>query len=216
MRISSGHRTLVAQFVIAGAVCGAAYYFLVEPAKQSLAATRNKVSALLSQNGQGSASTSISTAQIETIGRETQARGSQIQRRSAPARNEALMFAGLSALANRHSVRLDQVQVAQKARGRSQPPVPAAQPPDGQPPAPKTASADTAVGYSIVAQGTYTDLAGFIGDLARNMGFTVITGLRITPVGDETPDQLRADISTEHFAFDASAVVAGVQGEAKP
>lgn len=56
-----------------------------------------------------------------------------------------------------------------------------------------------ALGYSISAQGTYTDMADFIESVRTGLGLTRISGLRLTPVETSQGRSVSAVIETTHM-----------------
>ena len=229
MNLGNTHRQLFAQFVIAAGICGAAYYFLVAPTRTHVLQVRSKVNTLLTQTGHAGANDQVDAAQLEKIRHEITSRAALIDEGSGPARNEAMMFSRVSDIATRHNIRVDQLQ---PATTRTKPgattagavaPVAPVGPPGtpapapGQPPAAaRPASSDAAVGYLITAHGTYPNVVAFMDDLSRNLGFAIVTGFQLSLVGPTTPDQVRIQINTEHFAFDTGTLTVSAPTEAKP
>jgi hypothetical protein len=195
---------MISQFVIAIAVCAGAYFFLVDPAKNRLAMVRAQVSKALLAENSDSAAARISLDQLKSIQDATLARARLIDDRSRLARNDSELFQAVSDLAQAHSVRVNQLSpVTLNTTGRLVTPTPAA-PPDPKAPAPPK---DTSAAYQIDATGTYPMLTSFIAALGRELGFTRVVSVRLNPMGEPQADQLRAEIRTEHFAFDLTALL---------
>lgn len=218
MNLDASQRTLLSQFTIACCVCGGAYHFLVIPAKTALADTRAAVSKQLSTVGTQSPASQITPDQLRSIDRATMAKAMMMSERSRPAQSEATMFQTVSDIASATGVRLEQLTPQRESpRVRTVAPAPALAPsvpprsPSSGPEAPVAAPKDTSVGYQFDVSGTYAQLTAFIASLSRDLGFTSITSVRFTLVGERDPDLLRAEIRTQHFAFDTAPVMASMK-----
>ncbi len=231
MSTPSSTRRLAVEFAIAAALCGGAYYFLVDSASGKIEVVRRQIEQTQQREAAQAGIGGLTQTQIDELKRTTSERVAEMQERSAPARDEAAMFARISALAATHSVRVEQlnpsqVQIAGSGAAALPPGVspgtPAAagaQPPvvPGAPDAPAPVVAkDTRIGYTMTVTGAYTDLAEFIGALTDRVGYTVVKSVRITQPDLHRGDMLRAAIETEHFSLDLSAIkLAGGASAAK-
>lgn len=214
MSKSSDTRRLVCEFVVAAAICGGAYYFLVDGAHAKLAAVRADIAKVQQDEAARSGIGSLTDGQVSDLLRTTSEKAAQMRARSAPALDESTMFARLSELASMNSVRVEQLNPVQ-TQGASAPSV--GLPPGVQPGTPAAAAAGTTpdgiapakdirIGYSLAVTGKYPDLTAFVSALTDRLGYTIVKSVRITQPDVRTPDMLRAAIETEHLAMDLSAV----------
>src|SRR5437763_10591082 len=99
MSTNPRNRKIVAEFAIGLMACGAAYYFLVEPANRRLAQTRAKIHAVESVGG-GSTNPApaLTNNQVQSLLHTTASRSSEIARRSDLARDETRMFGAIMTL----------------------------------------------------------------------------------------------------------------------
>ena len=237
MSTPSSSRRLAAEFAIAAALCGGAYYFLVDSASGKIEAVRRQIEQTQQREAAQAGIGGLTQAQIDELKRTTSERVAEMKERSAPARDEAAMFARISALAATHSVRIEQLNPSQvqiagsgaaalppgvsagtpAAAGAQPPPPPPGTPGVPEAPAPVVAK-DTRIGYTMTVTGAYTDLAEFIGALTDRVGYTVVKSVRISQPDLHRGDMLRAAIETEHFSLDLSAIklAGGVSAAKQP
>jgi len=209
------HRRLASEFMIAAAICGAAYYFLADSAHTKLLKVRDEVAKVQSQEAARVGVDKLSDAQVRDLQRSTSERAAEIRAKSAPAFDEATMFSRISELAVTHNVRVEQLNPTLSQGGPTPPALPAGvQPgtpaaaalaPNGDPTAPPPPK-DRRIGYNISISGGYPNIAGFLGALNRDLGYTLIRAIHITQPDAQNPQQLRAAIETEHLGFDLAAV----------
>jgi hypothetical protein len=97
-------------------------------------------------------------------------------------------------IADSSRVTIEQLNPAKAARRLV---VPASDAPGDDAPA-----GDVTVAYSISAKGSYSDVALFLRALRTGLGYSIVRSARISPYGDDQAKLVRAEIETEHFAFD--------------
>ena len=118
------------------------------------------------------------------------------------ARKEQELYASLSNLARRYSIRVDQMMpakvLAANAKSGPQTGQPAAENPDSGP--------NAAVGYTIDATATYGDIAEFVRSIRSELGYSVVKSVRLSPIPDNHSKLVHAFIETEHYSFDASPI----------
>ncbi len=179
-------RSMLAEGVIALAVCVGAYMLGLEPAQRELAEARAAIEQRESTAAEQERFREILprlSSRLESV-RQT---GERIDSASEPARDQGRLYADLSRLAFEHDVRLDRLN-----------PVGASGINDGG----RTMS----VGYDLAVVGMYADLIGFLQALESDAGFTRVRSVTATPVMDPSQEAVLALIRTEHFAFDPSPV----------
>jgi hypothetical protein len=236
MKLSAGHRSMLIEFGLGVGLCGAAYYFGVMPLQATLAKTRAEVSAMMSKSaGPGASRDPSATLDADKIDSAIESAlkiASEVDAASLPARNESEMFSRLNALAARHNVTINQLQIA-KSAGTTATPSPAAPPTPAAPSAPSAPSGhmggapgapltagpaaptakDRRVQYALTARATYSDLCTFLGELQTQLGYTIITKLTINPASVDNPGVVSVQISTEHLDFDVSALRLAASGK---
>lgn len=214
---SANTRRVLCEFVIAAAVCAAAYYFLVLSGREQLRAVRQEVAQAQAKDAVRLGAGNLSEAQLQDLRRATAERIADIKARSGPATDEATMFVRMSELAAAHALRIEQLNPSRASGQQSQaaplpPPPPPGAPQPGTPGAQAAADApapkDSSVTYALVVTGAYSDIASFLGSLPSKLGYTAIRNVRITQPNLVRAGQLRAEITTEHFAFDVSGIKA--------
>ena len=91
-------RRLACEFIIAGAVCGAAYYFLADAANGKITAVRRDIAAAQQEEASRAGVDGLTDAQVAELKRTTLERAAEMRERSAPALDEAAMFARISSM----------------------------------------------------------------------------------------------------------------------
>ncbi|HVU63953.1 MAG TPA: hypothetical protein VHC70_08245 [Phycisphaerales bacterium] len=213
---SPNAKRIFCEFFIVAAVCGAAYYFLVDSARAQLAKVREEVAQAQARDAVRLGVGNLSEAKVQDLRRAIAERVANIKACSAPASDESIMFVRMSQLAADHALRVEQINPARSTQQQPQAPVPspAGAPPAGTPAAQAAADAaavapkDSSITYTLVVTGAYSDIAAFLGALPSKLGYTIVRGVRISQPNLVHPAQLRAEITTEHFAFDVSGVKA--------
>lgn len=208
------NRRLVCEFVIAAAICASAYYFLAQSAGERLAKVRAEIAEAQAKESARAGVGNLTDAQVRDLQHSTAAHVDAIRARSQPAADEAVMFARVSELAMAHNLRVDQLNPTRSTTAGGPAPnlppgvgvgTPAAQagaPTDPTAPAPK----DSSVVYSMTLIGSYADISAFIGGLAEQAGYSTVRSIRLSQPDISRPDQLRAAIESEHYAFDVAAI----------
>ena len=216
MSASPQSKRLACEFLITAAVCAGVYYFMVDNTKAKIAIVRTEAAKAQQEEASHAGIGSLSDAQVSDLLRTTAERVADMKERSAPATDEARMFARISEMAISSSVRIEQlnpVQIKGEGAPRIAPQVPTTPPiaPSGTPAAQAAAEGppalhDTRIGYSIIVTGKYSDMAAFVAALSDHLGYTIVKSVRMTQPDVRTPDTLRAAIETEHLALDLSAI----------
>lgn len=211
MNTPASTRRLGCEFMIAASICGAGYYFLVDSTRAKLAAVCAQIAEAEAREMAISGVGGLTDLQVADLRRLTLERVAQIKERSAPAADEATMFAALSGIAGTHNIRIEQLSPVMSAPGASI----TVLPPGVQPGTPDAAQAaaqaaaapkDTRASYNISVSGGYADIASFLDAMSRSLGYTVIRSVRLTQPDSASPDLLRAEISSDHLGFDLSAI----------
>jgi Tfp pilus assembly protein PilO len=166
--------------------CVGAYALLVSPAAKELSAARAEMAGLGDQVRQADSLDARLPAMMREL-KALKAESAKFERASAPVRNERDLFAAISALAQKSGVRIDQMA-----------------PSKGVAPARGALPGDAAVRCSITAVGPYGALAAFLRAMRRELGFTAVRSVRVSPLADDHASAVRAVIETEHFALDTS------------
>jgi Tfp pilus assembly protein PilO len=206
----SNSRRIVCEFFVAAAVCAGAYFFAVDSAKGRLSAVRKQTSEAQMKEAARAGIGGLTDAQVHDLQRVTLERAEEIKAGSLPATDEATMFARISELASANSVRIDQLN-PQTISGSAAPVVLPPGVSSGTPAAAAveqaaSAAKDSRIGYTMSITGGYANLAGFIGAVSRELGYTQIRSVRLSQPDVRNPGVLRAEITSEHHAFDLSAV----------
>lgn len=206
-------RNVVAHGCIAAAILVGSYMLVVDRLQGKLRASRQESARLAKQVAESEYFRDLVPAMTDSLGR-IEAEAETIRKASETARDDRALYAALMDLAQRSKVRLDEVNPANpsKAPNADRPVTP-----PGSPPAPVAAGPDPrriekALAYTIVASGTYGDVVNFLRGLQQDLGYSVIRSANLTPQPDGS-GLVRANISTEHYAFDVTPrVVAADEG----
>lgn len=198
------NRRILSEFMVAASVCGAVAWFVVLPARERVRSLGADVRAQESR-GSGTIARAITDDAAARMMREASARRTSIERRSAAVRDESVLFALVTRLADARGVRLDQMQpVAAPAQPAA--PVVAAEP--AAPPQPKIARA----AYSLEVTGDYGAIAGLVRDLNREAGYVSVRSVRVFAADARDADKVRATIVTDHVGL----AVAGADSGGRP
>jgi Tfp pilus assembly protein PilO len=211
------NRRLACEFLVAAALCASAYYLLAQSAGERLAKVRAEIAEAQAKDSARAGVGNLSEAQVRELQQTTADRIAAIRERSEPAIDEAVMFARVSELAVTHGLRVDQLSpsrvTASGGPAPNLPPgvhagTPAAQPGGPVDPAapPVAAPKDSSVIYTMTLIGSYTDISAFLDGLTQRAGYSTVRSIRLSQPDLSRPDQLRAAVETEHFAFDVSAI----------
>lgn len=187
-------RQLIAHSAIGLAVCIGAYMALVDGPRKTLASLRTENESLAAQVATAERlhhQVPALSAALEKASQEA----ARIAEFGRPARDERGLFAAMVSLAAQHDIRLDELNPLRLNVARDS--------------ATKADAADlpqdAAVGYSMVAVGSYDHVAAFLRALSGELGYTLVRTVKLTPSVDEKVKLVRAIIETEHFSFDPSA-----------
>lgn len=207
-------RQVGVELVIGVAACAAAYVFLVQPLDRRVGEASAKIAELQAQI-QRDSNQALPKADVESMRQQAAARGKSVAERSAFAMDENATFGSLMALASRHSVRVEQLQPG-TARAQKTRPAPIAAPAaPGTPGVPEVVATpvkDRRSAVSMTVIGEYGRVAAFVRSLEREMGFTTVRTVRLTPVTDGITQRVHASIETEHVWIDtARSGVAGAE-----
>src|SRR5262249_42252561 len=128
----------------------------------------------------------------------------RIEQTGRYARQEQELYAALTSAANACRVRIDQMSPSKLGSGKGGHAPTGPEMPENGP--------NAAVGYTIDATATYTDLAAFLKSIRTDLGYSLIKSVRLNPTQDTKSKMVHAYIETEHFSFDASPVALGTPG----
>lgn len=200
--------TPVAEFAVALLVCGAVHYFFVGPIAARAEEVRREADALAVNSGAGVA---LTADQLTAMTENARAAARLVAERAALALDETRLFTSIMSLADSTGVRVDQMQpleVAPVDRAAAAPPPPTTTP--GPPAHPETDSLDRptrpSIGYTITLSAPFAGVIDFMHRLRTELGFTVVRSARLSPADDSVGDRVEAVITTEHYAFDCSAL----------
>lgn len=197
-------RNVMAHGCIAAAILVGSYMLVVDQLQGKLRSARQESTRLAKQVAESEYFRDLIPVMTETLNR-IEAEADVIRKASETARDDRALYAALMDMAQRHKVRLDEVNPANPSK-----PPNAERPvtPPGAPPAPATAGPDArriekALAYAIVASGAYGDVIAFLRGVQQDLGYSVVRSVNITPQPDGS-GAVRANISTEHYAFDVT------------
>lgn len=211
MKLSAAQRKIASEFVIGLSICGAAYYFLVQPLKRELIV-------LNTQTAEALASSPVTAppdpAKVQSLLRSVREKADRILDNGKVARSEAEMFARLNGLAARYEVRIEELRST--AKSPLSPPSntgPAIEPANS-PNAPGPAATplvpvllkDFRVQYEFTARGSFANATAFIAAIEDELGYSVVRNVRIVPFAEGDTDVVTLSVRTEHFDFDLSAL----------
>jgi hypothetical protein len=227
MKLTVAQRKMFAELVIGLSICGAAYYFLVQPLKKELAAVRAQTSATMAV---ATVPTPPDPAKLAAIIQSVKDKSERIAAGGVVARSEAEMFSRLGSLAKRFDVRIDELRSVSKSTisvaspaAPAPAPGPPAGPPGGPPGGPIDPIAglvippkDTRVQYEFSARGAYPSVAAFLAAIGTDLGHSVVRTVRLSPAGATDPKMLSVSVRTEHADFDVAAVNAALTAPPGP
>lgn len=210
--------TPIAEFAVALLVCGAVHYFFIAPVAERAAVVRHEADALAASSGAGVA---LTADQLTAMTESARAEVRLVTERASLARDETRLFTSIMSLADSTGVRVDQMQpleVAPAERAAAAPPPPTTTP--GTPAPPEADSPDhpirPSMGYTITLSAPFAGVIDFMHRLRTELGFTVVRSVRLSPADDSVGDRVEAVITTEHYAFDSSALEQIVNAPAAP
>lgn len=205
--MNSNQRDTLAHGVIAATVLIGGYMLVVDRLQRQLGATRDQVAALTSQVQEGEQLRDRVPEMTQALSR-AESQAAEIRQRSIAADNDRALYTSLTELAQKHKVRLDELNPA----AVSAKPIPetAAKLPSLPTDSP-TVSVEQAFAFSMVATASYSGVAEFMHAIQTELGYSVIKSARILPVSEE-PGMVRATISTEHYAFDVTPQAVAAEG----
>lgn len=194
------YRRLASEAVIALSLCAGAHFFLVAPAQHQLDETVSQVAKIEAEQRAGDPlSITLTSDQSVRMSEEARQIATAVARFSLPAADDAALFQAVTALAEGHKVRIDQLQPSPRMAN-----APSAAPTDpGLPPSP----ADMSVRCEIAAAGEYSSVAAFLADLTHTLGFTSINSVRIEPDPTGGPGRVTARVQTHHHWFDTTGIL---------
>lgn len=192
-------RSLGAEAAIGLAVCLGVYFGVVQPLERRTDEAREQAKTLRTQQMQ------LMNQMTEAQARAVLAQARDFQRmvaaRSKVALTESAMFAEVMDLAERHGVRIDQLQPSAVRAGR---------PADGE----SQQGRESRRCYSMVLSAEYAALAGFLDDLQHAVGFTKLRSVKVSVDGRPGSRRVLASIESEHLAFAAVQHDQGASAEA--
>lgn len=192
-------RQLAASAAVSLGVCAGGHVLLVDPAERTLAETRSAVADRQAKLKAAEAARDVLPQVTAGLAR-VRADAAAIAQRSRFARDEGELFAAVTALSEAHGVRVDQldpIKTGQRQGRGGRERAEAA-------PGPR----DITLAYNMTVLATYGDIVAFLHALRREMGYTRVSLVQITPTPDVSSKTVRAVIQTEHLAFDAAPVAA--------
>lgn len=204
-------RDTLAHGVIAATILVGAYMLVVDRLRHQLGQTRDEVAALTLQV-RDSEQLRDRVPELTQAMRRAEQQAAEIRDRSIAAGNDRALYTALTELAQKHKVRLDELNPA-AASAR-----PTIESSGKTPPVPVDAAAtevEQAVAFSMVATASFSNIAEFMHAIQTQLGYSVIKNARILPVSEE-PGMVRATISTEHYAFDVTPRVAAAAEGVSP
>lgn len=197
-----GVRRLGAELAIGLSLCAGAYLLLVDPLERSLASTREELGALRSRASGGS-SAKVTPEQAAKAIAQARSFAREVRRRSAPALSEAEMFSAVTALAQRHHVRLDLLQPTGAPRQAAR---------SDERSDRKPLPGDARTGCTLTFMADFSDAAAFLADLQRELGYALVRAVRLTPTAEPGTRNVTVIAETEHRAFDTSVLEAALAG----
>lgn len=173
-----------------GAIVGA-YLLVVEPQEARLAEAHGAAAAL--HHAIVSAPEDTQAARAALV--QSEQAMAEIERRSALARDEASVFAGIMALAAATGVSVDSIQPAPP---RVLPARPAA---DAGVLAASTPT-DRRLAFNLTLSGEFADAARFLRAMALELGYTTVRSVRVEPLASEAGRQrVSLVVVTEHTSL---------------
>lgn len=194
------NRKLIAEAAIAVSVCSGAHFFVVAPLQHELEDTVAQISKVEAEQRSGQPlGITLTSEQAVRMSDEAHQITAAVSRLSLPASDDAALFQAITALAEHHRIRIDQLQPSPRVAAATAP----ALPDSGEQPTP----ADSSVRCDIAAAGDYSRVAAFLADLTHGLGFTTINSVRIEPDPAGGPEGVVARVQSQHHSFDTSGIL---------
>ncbi len=185
-RPADARRSILAEAIIALAVCGGAALMLVEPIERRLSEANANLSDLRTRAAE--AAQRLDTPKALAAISAVKAHADEVTAASRFALDEGALLARVSELARAHGLRLDEMQPGAMRDQR---------PTGGKAPIP----GETRSGYTFRLVGTFEATAALLADLEHQTGFTAVRSVRLSPISEPGTRELQVFIETEHFAF---------------
>ncbi len=181
---------IIAQTVVALSVIVGGYSLFTDPARKTLAQVQAEL-----QNTRNTIleveTVHASTPDIQKAIIQLKELSSQVNENGRVARDRGSMFAALTTIAAQHNIIVEQIEPVESADQ------PANVPSDNEP------QIDALYqGYRINIIGQYPEVVAFVRSLQRDLGYTIVRSVRLTPTYSKDSPTVRADIETVHHAFD--------------
>jgi hypothetical protein len=205
-------RNVMAHGLIAGAILVGSYMLVVDRLQGKLRASRQESARLAKQVAESEYFRDLVPAMTQSLNR-VEAEAELIRKASDVSRDDRALYAAVMDMAQRHQVRLDEVNPATptKTPVAERPVTPPGAPP-APPAGPDVRRIEKALAYTVVASGAYGDMVAFLRGVQQDLGYSVIRNVNITAQPDGS-GMVRATLSTEHYAFDVTPkVVAADEG----
>lgn len=194
-------RALIAETAIGLALCGAAYALFVDPVEHQLRSLHDKAAALRAHS-QSVDSSNLAPAAVQVAKDRAAALAARIRAASLPAKDETRMLQDLTALAERHRVRVDDLRPAQASSLRRT----ARERGNGEGKSAALSPVTARIGYGFSLVGGFADTAAFLAAVQTELGFATVTAVRMSTVQDPGSQLVRVQVETEHVAFDTRSL----------
>lgn len=188
-------RRVMYHAAVAASLCIGLYGFVVEPLAKRTAQARARQAACEAELRPAEGLSNRLAALTAALDRSRDEAG-RIDALGRPARDERTFFASITALADASGIQIDHLAPEKIA---ALPPATGADP---------AAPIDAVAGYQITAVCTYPDLIRFLSAIQSDLGYALITSVRIAPQMDAART-VRAVIQTQHLAFSTGPAVPG-------
>jgi hypothetical protein len=207
-------RSVMAHGLIAGAILVGSYMLVVDRLQGKLRASRQESARLAKQVAESEYFRDLVPAMTQSLNR-VEAEAEVIRKASDVSRDDRALYAALMDMAQRHEVRLDEVNPATptKTPNAERPVSPPGAPP-APPAGPDARRIEKALAYTVVATGSYNAMVAFLRGVQQDLGYSVIRTVNITAQPDGS-GMVRAMLSTEHYAFDVTPKVVAADEGAK-
>jgi hypothetical protein len=189
-------RALLAQGIIGLSLCLGGYAALVNPLKARLATARQELAQAAAAAQQARLVEGSMAAVMDRLA-ATKDQAEAIEHAGAVARSQELLYAAVSTRAADLGVLVEEFSPIDPGHGASI---------AGRP-------GDVILRCSLVATGSYGDLAMLLRTLGDDCGFASVRAVRLSPEGDSRGPMVHAEIQTEHYAVDASPLAEPAPGE---
>jgi hypothetical protein len=186
--------------------CAGMYFFVVEPAERALHEV-SKERAALQVRQSAAMHASRSSSQLSALTLEAARAADAIDAGSQAARDESRLYMLIMDLAEQTGVEIESLDpgVHVTIQRASAVPDGAASGEQAVEPAAQTPR-NVSLPCTMTLVGDYASVATFLERVNSSLGYCVVRSVRVWP--DEQPGsgKVRADVSTEHFAFDVERV----------